>query len=170
VDHESARFRSIILANLDAAHNLAWWLSGNDHDAADIVQEAYLKASRAFHGFRGGDSKSWFLAIVRTTALDRGRKVRRERRAIAAMQDVKDAIDEAPLTEALARVDRVEMEQALNCLPDPYREVIVLREIEGLGYAQIALVIEAPIGTVMSRLSRARDALAAASRRRGSKE
>jgi RNA polymerase sigma-70 factor (ECF subfamily) len=171
LDDERSRLRSIILGHLDAAHNLAWWLTGNEPDAADVVQSACLKAWRFSSPFRGGDSKSWFLAIVRNAARDRRREQRREQQAILEVSESHAAeTTNEPFTELAREIDRAELEQAIQCLPDHYREVLILREFEGLTYAQIGAVVDAPIGTVMSRLSRARDAVQQALRRERGKE
>jgi RNA polymerase sigma-70 factor, ECF subfamily len=164
VDHDAlnARFQTIVLSNLDAAHNLAWWLTRDDHEAADVVQDACMKAWRNIAAFRGGDSKAWLLSIVRTTAYSR----MRQRRPVAHLDEdalnlrnSSDARSQEPLTELLRQADREIINQAIMVLPDTYREVLVLRDLEGLSYAHIAAVIEIPVGTVMSRLSRARDAV-----------
>jgi len=162
VDHDphNARFQSIVLSSLDAAHNLAWWLTRDEQEAADVVQEACLKAWRFFPGFRGGDGKCWLLSIVRTTVLSRAR-LRRKGAMIAdvAGPEAPSAprTDE-PLAPLLQAADRQTINDAIASLSDTFREVLVLRDVEGLSYAQIATVLGAPVGTVMSRLSRARDA------------
>ncbi len=161
-----------MLSNLDAAHNLAWWLTRDEHEAADAVQDACLKAWRFFSGFRGGDGKSWLLSIVRTTVLSRARQGR-----VAMLVGDADerlaapgAHADEPIAPLLRRADRRIINDAVASLPDALREVLVLREIEDLSYAQIATVVGTPVGTVMSRLSRARDAARAALRARLGKE
>jgi RNA polymerase sigma-70 factor (ECF subfamily) len=150
-----AAFQRVVLSNLDAAHNLAWWLVRNDAEAADIVQEACLKAWRGFGSFRGGDGCSWLLAIVRTTAYSQMRRGEGEDVAMAR----RAGVDRATEAERVCRFDGEAVRAAMGRLPAPQREVLVLCDLEGLTYAQIGLVIGVPAGTVMSRLSRARDAL-----------
>lgn len=159
-DERSAAFRAIVLSNLDAAHNLAWWLTHDEHEAADAVQDACLKAWRSFAAFRGGDAKAWLLSIVRTTVISRKRRERSVATPAAATRAEEAAAprNDNPIAPLLHAVDRRLVDQAIASLPDSFREVLVLREMEGLSYAQIAIVVGAPIGTVMSRLSRARDA------------
>lgn len=164
-------FESMVLRNLDAAYNLARWLLRNDHDAADVVQDACAKAWGRIGQYRGGDDKAWLLAIVRNVAIDHRR--RNSRSTPAALDDgtIVVAPHGAPPLESLVRAGEDEwVRRALGHLPDAHREILVLREIEGLTYAQIAVVTGIPAGTVMSRLSRARDALAAALRASARKE
>jgi RNA polymerase sigma-70 factor (ECF subfamily) len=149
-----AAFQRLVLSNLDAAHNLAWWLVRNEAEAADIVQEACLKAWRGFGGFRGGDGCSWLLAIVRTTAYSQMRRGEVEDVAMARKAGTERAGEAEP-----RRFDGEAVRAAMARLAAPQREVLVLCDLEGLTYAQIGLVIGVPAGTVMSRLSRARDAL-----------
>ncbi len=163
-----SRFEQVALPHLDAAYSLARWLTRNDADAADVVQEAYLRAFRYFDSYREGDPKSWLLRIVRRTCytwLERNRPA--ELVALEAVDDAGDlhAIEPAQAggadTEALliSRSDLRRLDQLLERLPAPLREVIVLRELQELDYRQIATVTGVPIGTVMSRLHRARAAL-----------
>ena len=157
------RFEELMLPHLDAAHNLARWLMQGDSDAEDVVQEAYLRAYRFFHGFHGEKARAWLLAIVRNTAF-----TMMQARGATVPLDVEHAPNDSQISgdaenpEAiLARSDeRRLVNEALRKLPVEYREVIVLREIEELSYREIAQVTSAPIGTVMSRLSRARKLLA----------
>ena len=154
-------FEELILPHLDAAYNLARWLTRNTQDAEDIVQEAYLRAFRFFDGFRGGNARTWLLKIVRNTCytwLDQNRA-----------QQVTDTFDEQvntdvtesqnPETLLLQKADGQLLNQALEELPMAFREVFVLLELEGLSYKGIAEVLGIPIGTVMSRLARARTRL-----------
>jgi len=149
------RFEEAVLPHLDSAHNLARWLTGDDADAGDAVQEACVRALRYFDGFQGGDVRPWFMTIVRNcafTALSRRPKTL-ELGDEAALADAR----EEPVETALEKSDeRAALGRALEGLPPEFRETLVLRELEGLSYKEIAAVTGAPIGTVMSRLSRAR--------------
>jgi len=152
------------MPHLDAAYNLARWLSRSATDADDIVQEAMLRAFRAFDGFRGGDVKPWLLTIVRNchlTALGA-----RRRRSFVPLPESGDVASDAlvareddPETVAIGVDQARKLGHAIAQLPDEFREVLVLREMEDMSYRDIASVIGAPIGTVMSRLARARAAL-----------
>lgn len=139
-------FHAAVLDHLDAAFNFARWLTRNDHDAADAVQDACLRALRFFASFRGGDSKAWLLRIVRNAVHTQ----QRQRAATEALPN------EGPPGAPASSHSNVAAVIA-GLAPD-LREVLVLREIEGLSYAQIATALDIPMGTVMSRLSRARDA------------
>ena len=146
------------MPHLDAAFNLARWLTRNDHDAEDVVQEAMLRAYRFFDALRG-EARPWLLAIVRNACfswLQANRPV--ELQAIDRMEQESDA----PGPEALAArdLDRRRVNEAIAALPVQFREVLVLRELEDLAYKDIARIAEIPIGTVMSRLARARRLLA----------
>jgi len=159
--HVSPTFDHLMLPHLDAAYNLARWLLRNDHDAQDAVQEACLRAYRAFDRFRGGDGRAWLLTIVRNVCYTHLRSVRREP-AIEAFEDDLHGSTETPgEARALAwRETKGELlREALERLPAEFREVIVLHELEGLAYREIATVAEIPLGTVMSRLARARHKL-----------
>jgi RNA polymerase sigma-70 factor (ECF subfamily) len=149
-----AQFEQIVMPHLDAAYNLARWLAGNDHDAEDIAQEACMRAFRFSSDFRGGNSRSWLLAIVRNTAFTWLRKNRPK--AIVSIDDEALAEIEAPGTPAYGRADAAVLRAALEALPLEFREALVLRELEGFSYKEIAEVAEVPVGTVMSRLARAR--------------
>ena len=154
-------FDHLMLPHLDAAYNLARWLLRNDHDAQDAVQEACLRAYRAFGRFRGGDGRAWLLTIVRNVCYTHLRQVRREPPLEAFSDEAHGSTDNPAETKALAwRETKGELlKQALERLPTEFREVIVLRELEGLAYREIAAVAEIPLGTVMSRLARARHKL-----------
>jgi len=158
---ELERFEAMVLPHLDAAYTLARYLTPNDHDAQDIVQDAYLRALKYFSGFRGGDGgdgRAWLLAIVRNTAHTWGRRHRAD--ALTTEFDEEqhsDVVAEYHPAAALERDSaRETLHGALDRLPPEFREVIVLRELEGLSYKEIGDVTGVPIGTVMSRLSRAR--------------
>ena len=154
-------FDDVVLPHLEAGRRLARWLIRNEHDAEDAVQEASLRAFRYFRTFVGGDGRAWFLRIVRNICLDR----RGQRNA--ALTDPFD--DEKPLPgrhpptdpEALLlrNDDATLIARAMRSLPDRFHDLLVLRELEGLSYRELADVTGIPIGTVMSRLSRAREAL-----------
>jgi RNA polymerase sigma-70 factor (ECF subfamily) len=148
-----------LLPHLDAAYNLARWLVGVPSDADDVVQEACLRALRFFGGFRGDDARAWLLAIVRNTCYDWLRKNRQY--TLAGSDELDLAADTAPDPEAveLRNADRRLVRDCLERLPAEYREALILREMEELSYRQIAQVTGVPIGTVMSRLARARKRL-----------
>jgi len=161
-----SRFESVVLPHLDAAYALARWLTRNDADAADVVQEAVLRAFRYFDSYREGDAKSWLLRIVRRTCyswLERNRPadVVPLEAEPAHNEGGADAPHRTTNTEALlqSRSDLRRLDVLVEALPAPLREVIVLRELHELGYREIAEVTGVPIGTVMSRLHRARSAL-----------
>jgi RNA polymerase sigma-70 factor (ECF subfamily) len=171
-------FEQIALPHLDAAHNLAYWLVRSRPDAEDIVQDAYVRAFRGFATFRGGDVKPWLLAIVRNVAY-RWMSVRKRANNVVSIDEAfapraGDSVGEAwlaseePSPEALliGAQERARVLTALAALPPAFREVLVLRELEELSYKEIADVIGAPVGTVMSRLARARDHLTRAIKRR----
>ena len=154
----ASHFEEAVLPHLNAAYNLARWLTRNDHDAEDVVQEAYLRAMRFFGGFRGGDAKPWLLAIVRNTCFDWMRRNRPQEIGESFDEEMHIMIDEQETPEAslLRRADQAMVRGAIEALPVAWREAIILREIEGLSYKEIAEVAGIRIGTVMSRLSRAR--------------
>jgi RNA polymerase sigma-70 factor, ECF subfamily len=151
-------FDEIALPHLDAAFNLARWLVRNAADAEDVVQEAYLRAFKSFGGYRGGDSRAWILKIVRNTSYTFLGKTRPADLAEEFDETVHSA--EAPQADAetalLQSADGRLLAQALGELPLRFREVLTLRELEGLPYKEIADVMDVPIGTVMSSLARAR--------------
>ena len=150
-----------MLPHLDAAYNLARWLLRDDHDAEDAVQEACLRACRALDRFRGGDGRAWLLTIVRHVCYSHLRRNRREPAVEAFDEDAHGSTHDPGEVNALAwqEVKGALLRQALDRLAPEFREVIVLHELEGLTYREIAAVTEIPIGTVMSRLSRARQKL-----------
>ncbi len=161
-----SRFENVVLPHLDAAYALARWLTRNDADAADVVQEAVLRAFRYFDTYREGDAKSWLLRIVRRTCYT---WLERNRPADVVPLEAEGGLDDgaegvpqaAGNAEALlqSRSDLRRLDVLVEALPAPLREVIVLRELHELGYREIAEVTGVPIGTVMSRLHRARSAL-----------
>jgi RNA polymerase sigma factor (sigma-70 family) len=159
---ETRTFEQSLLGWLDDAYNLARWILHDDQEAQDAVQDAFMRAMRYAGGFRGGDRRAWLLAIVRNvcyTQLSRSRAAagnvvfdEEQHQGVAS-----PAAD--PEAAALTRVDREALMRALEALPVEYREAIVMREMEGLSYKEIAGAAGVPIGTVMSRLARARDRL-----------
>jgi RNA polymerase sigma-70 factor (ECF subfamily) len=153
----------ILVPHLSAAYDLARWLTRDHHRAEDLVQTACLRAVRFFAGFRGGSARAWLLRIVRNAFYDSLAAARREQRELSLEEesaDGREPIDPTdPEIELLRRADGEALRDALDRLPAPFREMIVLREIEGLSYREIAEVCDLPPGTVMSRLSRARHAL-----------
>ncbi|QGZ61616.1 RNA polymerase sigma factor [Paraburkholderia acidisoli] len=164
----SRRFQALALPHLDAAYNLARWLSRNPGDAEDIVQEAFLRAFRFFDAFRGDAARPWLLAIVRRVWYDEWRR-RAGAEEVAPFDELRD---DAPLegwetggvdpeTLAIRAENARHVQDALLRLPVEYREVLVLRELEDLEYREIAAIADVPIGTVMSRLARGRRRLAA---------
>lgn len=157
----TARFEALVLPWLDAAYNLARWLARNDADAQDVVQESLLRALRYFGSFRGGDARVWLLAIVRNTCYSL--HGRREDHHEALDEEALALADQGPSPEAvtLLAVDVGSLQEALERLPPPLREVLVLRELEECSYKEIAAVTGQKIGTVMSRLARARERLRA---------
>lgn len=151
-------FEKSMLPHLDAAYNLARWLLRNEHDARDSVQEAFLRAFKARDRFRGGDGRAWLLTIVRNVCYSRLRVVRREKAPEAFDERHHGAVDEPAENEARQsrEADHARLNAALAALPEEMREVIVLHELERLPYREIAAVVGIPLGTVMSRLARAR--------------
>lgn len=159
------RFERVVMPHLGAGYNLARWLTRNDHDAEDVVQEAYLRAARSFDRYRGGDPRSWLLTIVRNTCYT----WLRQHRAPAAAGTANDGDDGVaaipadptaePEVQCIRNADRRLLHEALELLPVEFREALVLRELEGFSYKEIADIADVPVGTVMSRLARARQRL-----------
>ncbi|MBI3507971.1 MAG: sigma-70 family RNA polymerase sigma factor [Proteobacteria bacterium] len=166
----SRRFEQTMLPHLDAAYSYARWIVRNPHDAQDVVQEAYLRALRYFDGFSGSSGKGWLLGIVRNAAFDWLHRNRPAGIVPNAAPDGEDTLAEGvdaetPETRFIETQDRALLERLIGELPDAFREVLVLREIEAMSYAEIAAVAGIPAGTVMSRLARARAMLQKAWRR-----
>ena len=160
-ENYSRDFEQEVLPHLDAAYNLARWLTRNDKDAQDVVQEAYLRAFRFFASFRGGHSRSWLLKIVRNTCYNWLQQNRPQQITIEFDEKLFGPDPGTPNPEqALLRNDSHKLlRQALESLTTDFREVLILRELEGMSYKEISEVTGMPSGTVMSRLSRARNAL-----------
>jgi RNA polymerase sigma factor (sigma-70 family) len=167
MDEKHGRFEAEVLPHLDAAYRFARWLSRSPGDVDDVVQEAILRAFRGFDALRGSDVKAWLLAIVRnchSTALKQ-----QQRRAFVPLPEEGDERDghamiattPDPETAAMRRDEKRTLDWLMRALPEEHREVLVLRELEDMDYREIATVTNVPIGTVMSRLARARAALKA---------
>jgi RNA polymerase sigma-70 factor (ECF subfamily) len=157
------RFAEVVLPHLDDAFSLARWMTGNRTDAEDVVQDACLRAFNGLDGFAGGNAKAWLLAIIRNTALSWLAKNRPW--AMILTDDLEAAERAMPLDEGaftspeaalVSKGEAERLEAGLAALPLPYRETIVMREINGASYREIAEITKVPIGTVMSRLARAR--------------
>jgi len=156
-----ARFEDAVLPHLNAAYNLARWLTRNDQDAEDVVQEAYMRAWKFFGSFHGGESRPWLLTIVRRTCYT-WLQHNRSYAGVTEFDDERHSVASAeanPETLLLHRVDAQELRRALEALPIEFREVIILRELEDCSYKEIAAITGVPLGTVMSRLARARQRL-----------
>jgi RNA polymerase sigma-70 factor (ECF subfamily) len=156
------RFETEVLPYLDAAYSLARWLVRDEHVAEDIVQDAYLRAFRYFGSFRGADARPWLLGIVRNCCYTWFAQRKRAREFETDLEDADaPALDgqhrpETPETLLVQKMERAHVTAGIARLPLPFREVLVLREMEDLSYEEIASVLDIPKGTVMSRLSRAR--------------
>jgi RNA polymerase sigma factor (sigma-70 family) len=164
-----SQFEDLMLPHLDAAYNLACWLLRDAHEAEDAVQDAYLKAYEALPQYRGGSSAAWLLKIVRNTCLTMLRR-RKGRSNVIVLRDMLSDDDpllrsalrdvtSVPERQVIAKAEQEAVRAALAGLPEHYREIVVLREFEDMSYQEIADITQLPIGTVMSRLSRARRAL-----------
>ena len=166
---DNARFRSIVMPHIDEAYRLAAWLTGNRTDAEDVVQDASIRAFRAIRNYAGGSARSWVLSIVRNTAYSWLRKNRpatvvtvEDLEAVELEQaDPGDRDGDNAEAALIAKADAEQLRAAIAALPPAFRETLVLRDIEGLDYREIAQATEVPIGTVMSRLARARHRLIA---------
>jgi RNA polymerase sigma-70 factor, ECF subfamily len=155
-------FEEVVLPHLDAAFNYARWLTKNDADAEDVVQDAYVRALRFFSSLRDENARAWLFTIVRNTWY--GRFPRRTGSAVVSVAD-QDADNRAdvgldPEAQLIQQQTVEQVRRALERLPTDFREVLVLRELEGLAYKEIAAIVGIPLGTVMSRLARARERLA----------
>jgi RNA polymerase sigma factor (sigma-70 family) len=158
----AGQFRQVILPQLDAAYSLARFLTRDAVAAQDIAQEAMLRAWRAFGSYRGGDARSWVLTIVRNCSYNWLEGQRRERTVpVSEVPEPMADQDAAPEASLTRDSEAQRLRTLIAALPQPYRETLVLRELEDLSYKQIAAITGAPIGTVMSRLARARAMLGA---------
>ena len=165
----SAQFQTVVLPHLGDALALARWLTGNSHDAEDVVQEACLRALQGIHGYSGGNARAWLLAIVRNTAMTWLKRHRSkglvlvgdpallETASLSFTSDPPETVE----STLIRRADATDLTAAIAALPLPFREVLVLKDVNGMTYKDIALTLSIPLGTVMSRLSRARLHLAA---------
>ena len=160
-ERDVERFELSVLPHMDSAYNLARWLTRNGHDAEDLVQESIVRAFQAFQGFRGTDGRAWLLAIVRNVCFTWLRRNRHQELTTEFDEEVHTPEGDVlnPEKLLLSEGDSARVRQALEELPAEFREVLVLREIEGLSYKEISTVVDVPIGTVMSRLARARGRL-----------
>lgn len=155
-------FEQVFLPHLDAAYNLARWLLRNDQDAEDAVQETYMRAYKAFARFRGGNGKAWFMTILRNVCYTMIKKLRSHETPEPFDEQIHQPVSESEMQEAFRQKANAEsLHDALKKLPDEFREIIVLHDLEGLAYKEIAVITGIPIGTVMSRLARARGRLRA---------
>ncbi|HKV05984.1 MAG TPA: sigma-70 family RNA polymerase sigma factor [Candidatus Acidoferrales bacterium] len=155
---EAPRFEQVVLPHLDAAYNLARWLVRNPHDAEDVVQEACLRAVKFFGGYQGGDSRAWLLRIVRNASYSFLKKNRPADLAEEFDETLHVPETDQPDAEAMfmQSLESRMLQDALEELPVRFREALVLRELEGMSYKEIAELMDVPIGTVMSGLARGR--------------
>jgi len=154
-------FEQTVLPYLDAAYNLARWLAGNDHDAQDVAQEASLRAFKFFGSFRGENPRAWLLTIVRNTFYNWLKK-NRPAEIAGELNEEALAVEDISANACMANLHQADAEmvrRAIDELPVEFREMIILREMEGFSYKEIADLSDVPIGTVMSRLARARKQL-----------
>src|SRR5947208_2793587 len=160
-EHELASFEAMMLPHLDAAHNLAKWLLRNEQDAQDVVQEAYLRAFKSFSGFHGSNGRAWLLTIVRNTSYTLLKKNRAADLTTTFDEEIHASCHESvsPATILEHAEDAELIKEAMDELPAEFREILALRHQEGPSYKEIADIAQIPLGTVMSRLARARDKL-----------
>ena len=167
-DRQRQRFQEVVLPHLDDALSLARWLTGNVTDAEDVVQDACIRAYGAIHTLRDGSPRAWLLTIVRNTAFSWLAKNRPKALIVtsdervfeqAGMERLDRSAVATPETDLIKKADAEMLMTAIAALPLSYREVLVLREIEGMSYSEIAQIASIPVGTVMSRLARARSQL-----------
>jgi len=153
-----ARFEAVILPHLDAAYNMARWMTRNTSDAEDVAQEAMLRAFRFFDSFRGENGRVWLMTIVRNTCLTWIRRQLPQQNSAEFDERLHTDLESAltPESEFLRQATSEQVRRAIEQLPPEFREVILMRELEQLSYKEIAAVTQSPLGTVMSRISRAR--------------
>jgi RNA polymerase sigma-70 factor (ECF subfamily) len=156
-DSDGTKFRQLIVPHFDAAYNLARWLTGNDADASDVLQDSSIKAFRFIADLNSENPRGWFFQIVRNTSYT----MLKNKKAFIEIELEKDIADPSPNAEdTMAKgATAKELHQALDELSVPYREILILRELEEASYEEIAEILQVPLGTVMSRLARARDQL-----------
>ncbi|HSD63367.1 MAG TPA: sigma-70 family RNA polymerase sigma factor [Ignavibacteriaceae bacterium] len=161
IPNDIANFELTILPHLDAAYNFARWLTRNNEDAADIVQEACLRAMKYYNSYRGGDGRAWLFTIIRNIFYTRNDSESKSQSVIDRNFNPVDLISYESNPELIYQQNENKemLHKALELLPVEFREIIILRELEGLDYKEIANIAEIPIGTVMSRLSRGRKIL-----------
>lgn len=155
------RFEQTVLPHLDAAHNLARWLTKSTPDAEDVTQEAMLRAFRFFDSFRGTEARPWLLQIVRNTFYSWREQNHRPEQSFSVEEEAVEIADDSPTPPELHQqdLDARLLRETLSALPDDFREVLTLRELEDCSYKEIAAIMNIPMGTVMSRLARARQQL-----------
>jgi RNA polymerase sigma factor (sigma-70 family) len=155
--NDEVKFKQLILPHFETAFNLARWLTKNEADASDILQEASVRAFRFIHSMNSENPRAWFLQIVRNTSYT----LLKSRKSYVEFDFEKDIKDETPNAEdsLLEKQNAQDLQAALDEMPLPYREILILRELEEFSYEEIADMLQVPAGTVMSRLSRARDLL-----------
>jgi RNA polymerase sigma-70 factor, ECF subfamily len=166
-EYDQHQFNALMLPHMEAAYNLARWLTGNTDDASDVVQESYLRAIKFFSSYRGGAARAWLLTIVRNTSLNWLKQKRNQK--VVPLPNAGDDDDSGgpelvddkadPEFDLIQKQAAATMDQLIAALPVQYREVVILREIEEFSYKEIAEVTGMPIGTVMSRLARAKKAI-----------
>src|ERR1700751_3967676 len=160
-EHELASFEAMMLPHMDAAHNLARWLLRNEQDAQDVVQEAYLRAFKSFGGFHGSNGRAWLLTIVRNTSYTLLKKNHAVDLTTTFDEEIHgsghESVSPATIVEHAEEAELVK--ETMNELPAEFREILALRHQEGLSYKEIADIAQIPLGTVMSRLARARGKL-----------
>jgi RNA polymerase sigma factor (sigma-70 family) len=153
---ERSQFEELFLPHLDAAYNLARWIVGRDQDAQDVVQEAYLRAMKGLAGFRGSNSRPWLMTIVRNTAYSWIKKNPHFSEFVPFDETIHVVPTEDSVSESSHEERKRLLHEALNRLPIEYRDVLVLYEIEDWSYKRMAAALNVPVGTIMSRLNRAR--------------
>ena len=159
MEEKRSRFEELCLPHLDAAYNLAYSLVGRDHDAQDIVQEAYIRALKGFKGLRGDNARHWLMMIVRNTAYTWFKMHANERNIFPFDPAIHATTTSKSRSESSWEERAQQLQEALKRLPIEFREILVLRDIEGWSYKQLASALHMPSGTIMSRLSRARQRL-----------